>query len=78
MTVEHVQKVEEYLYCCEYGCGDGGCETCPCCSAGYCIGGADGLPPVDFDGPVTGEDLEYWLELRASYFPDSPALSERT
>lgn len=31
-------------YCCEVGCGGGACESCPCCCAGYCVGGLDGVP----------------------------------
>jgi hypothetical protein len=40
--VEHAMKDGEY--CCQVGCGSGACESCPCCCAGYCVGGADGVP----------------------------------
>lgn len=40
-------KREAGDYCCPAGCGGGGCETCPCCCAGWCIGFADGDPWAD-------------------------------
>lgn len=54
-------------WCCEAGCGSGACETCPCCSAGWCVSGIDGIP----DGP---EDRERWLETAAEHNPVAAAL----
>lgn len=54
-------------WCCEVGCGNGACETCPCCSAGWCISGVDGVP----DDP---EDRERWLEVAAEHNPVAAAL----
>ncbi|WP_303708434.1 MULTISPECIES: hypothetical protein [Microbacterium] len=57
----------EAAWCCDNGCGSGACETCPCCSAGYCVSGFDGVP----DDP---EDREHWLEVAAEYNPVAAAL----
>lgn len=54
-------------WCCENGCGSGACETCPCCSAGWCVSGVDGVP----DDP---EDRERWLEVAAEHNPVAAAL----
>lgn len=54
----------EERWCCDAGCGSGACEVCPCCSAGWCIGGADGLPD---DMPY--EDKMRWLEIAEEHNP---------
>ncbi|PRB14484.1 hypothetical protein [Microbacterium sp. MYb62] len=57
----------EGVWCCEDGCGSGACETCPCCSAGWCVSGVDGIP----DAP---EDRERWLDVAAEHNPVAAAL----
>lgn len=57
----------EGVWCCESGCGSGACEACPCCSAGWCVSGVDGVP----DDP---EDRERWLEVAADHNPVAAAL----
>jgi len=57
----------EAAWCCDNGCGSGACETCPCCSASYCVSGFDGVP----DDP---EDREHWLEVASEYNPVAAAL----
>lgn len=47
--------------CCSLAC-TGACEVCPCCSAGWCVMGYDGLPE-DF------EDFSTWLEVASDYNP---------
>lgn len=54
-------------WCCENGCGSGACETCPCCSAGWCVSGVDGVPEDT-------EAREFWLEVAAEYNPVAAAL----
>jgi hypothetical protein len=54
-------------WCCENGCGSGACETCPCCTAGWCVSGVDGLPE-------DAEAREFWLEVAAEFNPVAAAL----
>ncbi len=54
-------------WCCENGCGSGACETCPCCSAGWCVSGVEGVPE-------DAEAREFWLEVAAEYNPVAAAL----
>lgn len=61
------QLREDGDWCCEVGCGDGGCETCPCCDAGWCISGKDGIP----DDP---DDRAHWMEVAAEHNPLVPLL----
>lgn len=49
-------------HCCEHGCSGGACETCACCCAGWCIGGADGEPLAS---GATLEQQAYWEAVRA-------------
>lgn len=42
--VAEVPAVAGPEICCSWGCGSGACEICPCCCAGWCIGGRDGIP----------------------------------
>jgi hypothetical protein len=37
------EAIRNAEWCCEIGCGSGACESCPCCCAGYCVSGRDGL-----------------------------------
>lgn len=53
---------------CPLGCDEGACETCPCCSAGFCVYGLDGLP----DDP---EDVGAWLEVAAEHNPVAALLA---
>lgn len=55
---EHAGSCE---HCCNLGCDGGACESCPCCCAGWCLNGADGVP----DG--SPENLAFWHELRAEH-----------
>jgi hypothetical protein len=55
---------------CPVGCDDGACETCPCCSAGFCVYGLDGLP----EDP---EDVGRWLEVAAGHNPVAALLKAR-
>jgi hypothetical protein len=64
--IEYVSR--EGFYCCPLGCGEGACEACPCCSAGWCVSGTDGLP----DNP---DDLAQWLEVAAEHNPVAAALA---
>ncbi|MFJ2506307.1 hypothetical protein [Microbacterium sp. NPDC087592] len=57
----------EGVWCCDNGCGSGACETCPCCSAGWCVSGFDGVPEAP-------EDRERWLEVAAEHNPVAAAL----
>lgn len=47
---------------CPVGCDSGACETCPCCGAGWCVYGIDGLP----EDP---DDFAQWLEVAADHNP---------
>jgi hypothetical protein len=66
--VEYARQQGEY--CCQAGCGSGACESCPCCAAGWCVSGADGLPE-------DAEALDWWLEVAAEYNPVAAALRQR-
>lgn len=63
--IEELQRSGSW--CCEVGCGDGGCESCPCCDAGWCLSGKDGLP-------TDPADRAHWLEVAAEYNPLVPLL----
>lgn len=67
VLVEHARRQAEY--CCQNGCGTGACEACPCCGAGTCVSGADGVP----DDP---EALARWLEVAAEHNPVAAALAK--
>ena len=67
VLVEHARRQAEY--CCQNGCGTGACETCPCCGAGACVSGADGVP----DDP---EALARWLEVAAEHNAFAAALAK--
>ena len=54
-------------WCCENGCGSGACETCPCCSAGWCVSGVDGIPEEP-------EARLWWLEVASEHNPVAAAL----
>lgn len=54
-------------WCCEIGCGSGACESCPCCCAGFCVSGRDGLS----EDP---EEVGRWLEIAAEHNPAIAAL----
>jgi hypothetical protein len=55
--------------CCELACNGGGCESCPCCWAGYCVSGSDGQIP-----DTTDPNFATWLEVAAEYNPVAKAL----
>lgn len=57
--------------CCELGCDGGACESCPCCCAGWCVNGRDGLP----DDP---EDYRIWLEEAKDHNPIAARLAEQS
>lgn len=72
--------MQEGVYCCQVGCGGGGCESCPCCVAGYCVSGIDGIPfpgsdcnPAD-DPEHAAEVWKYWIEEAAKHNPAVAAL----
>ncbi|ONI62659.1 hypothetical protein CSIV_14385 [Microbacterium sp. CSI-V] len=65
--VEHARR--QAAYCCQHGCGSGACESCPCCAAGWCVSGSDGMPENQ-------EDLAQWLEVAAEHNPVAAALAE--
>lgn len=69
-SLEEIVKeaIKEAEWCCEVGCGSGACETCPCCCAGYCVSGRDGLPNDD------PEAVGLWLEIAAEHNPAIAAL----
>lgn len=64
--VSHARQ--EGSYCCPDGCGSGACETCPCCCAGWCVSGTDGVPknPGDF---------AQWVVVAAEYNPVAAELA---
>lgn len=49
-------------HACHLGCESGACETCPCCGAGWCVFGLDGLPSEP-------DDLSMWLDVAAEHNP---------
>ena len=49
-------------HACLVGCTTGACETCPCCGAGWCVFGLDGLPE-------DADDFADWLEIAAEHNP---------
>lgn len=53
--------------CCQLACVAGACESCPCCCAGWCVNGFDGLPDGD-------EERSSWLEVAAKHNPIAAAL----
>lgn len=53
--------------CCSLGCDSGACETCPCCCAGWCVMGTDGLP-------ADAEDQAQWFEIAVEYNPLAAAV----
>lgn len=64
--------------CCDLACNGGACESCPCCTAGWCVTGADGVP-------LEHDDLSAWLAVAAEHNPvafgwrtDRAALVART
>lgn len=60
-------------WCCEYGCGSGACESCPCCQAGWCVTGFD----FKVGGwPEDGEDVGRWLEIAAEHNPIAAQLAK--
>lgn len=59
---------QEGRYCCPSGCGGGACEVCPCCCAGWCVLGTDGVP----EDPA---DRERWLAVAAEHNPVAAALA---
>lgn len=61
-----IREADEF--CCPDGCGSGACESCPCCLAGWCVGGNDGLPDGD------PEDLAHWLDIAKQHNPLVAAL----
>jgi hypothetical protein len=69
-------------YCCQVGCGGGGCESCPCCCAGYCVSGLDGVPMPgtdlnpDDDEAHSAEVYRNWLEIAAEHNPVMSGLRE--
>jgi hypothetical protein len=54
--------------CCAEGCNGGACESCRCCSAGWCVTGADGLPE-------DADDLASWLEVAREHNPLAEAFA---
>lgn len=48
--------------CCRHGCDGGACEQCPCCTAGRCVMGTDGLPD-------DSEALARWIEVASECNP---------
>ncbi len=58
--IEHARRQAEW--CCEKGCGTGACESCPCCAAGWCVSGIDGIPDES-------EGFDQWLEVAAEHNP---------
>lgn len=59
-VVEHARRQAEW--CCEKGCGTGACESCPCCAAGWCVSGIDGIPDES-------EGFDQWLEVASEHNP---------
>lgn len=61
-------RIETPDHRCPVGCDGGACETCPCCSAGWCVFGLDGLPE-------DADDFAAWLEIAAAHNPLAAALA---
>jgi hypothetical protein len=55
-------KVFGETQCCLVGCDDGACFECPCCQAGWCVFGHEGLPS-------TLPELRDWLVVAVEYNP---------
>ena len=62
-------------YCCDLGCRGGGCETGPCCCAGWCVSGGDGQTPFNPDSDASDEDRDIWLAVAAQHNPVAAALA---
>lgn len=57
-------------HCCPLGCDGGACESCPCCAAGWCLNGRDGLPVGENQW---GEaHVDFWRELRTEHGITTP------
>lgn len=61
------QLTDDREHACHVGCRGGACETCPCCCAGWCVFGLDGLPE-------DADDFADWLEIAAEHNPLAAAL----
>lgn len=48
--------------CCDEACNGGACESCRCCAAGWCVTGADGMPPDP-------GDMAGWIEVAREHNP---------
>lgn len=58
--------------CCWLSCKGGACETCPCCSAGYCVWGTD----FEADGiPTDRDEWLAWVSVAAEHNPVAKVLS---
>jgi hypothetical protein len=68
---ERADEIPGRVLHCPVGCDEGACESCPCCSAGFCVYGLDGLP----DDP---EQLSDWLEVAAVHNPVAALLKAQS
>jgi hypothetical protein len=73
--------MREGNYCCQVGCGGGACESCPCCGAGYCVSGLDGVPmpgsTVNPDDDAYGQEVfDAWLAVASQHNPIVRMLAE--
>jgi len=59
--------------CCELACNDGACETCPCCSAGWCVWGHSSEVPSRDLTPMS--DYRRWLAQAAEHNPVAKQLA---
>ena len=59
---DEVDRLRTGERCCPDACNGGGCETCPCCSAGWCVRGRDGVPDH-------ADDLPGWIDVAAEHNP---------
>lgn len=65
-----VARIDDPEFCCSWGCGGGACETCPCCCAGWCIGGRDGIPGTpECEPDADPEQVAYFWEMAGEHNP---------
>lgn len=54
---------------CPVGCEGGACETCPCCAAGYCVYGLDGIPGQGALADLEQDEITTWWQIAAKSNP---------
>lgn len=65
-------RVLDEEQCCLLGCSGGACESCVCCSAGWCVAGNSGEIPE----PSDSENYRIWLDVASEHNPVARRLAE--